>query len=80
MSKPTPSKFLSYSPEQKALHMELTYQMKENKRLEDEADYLLQKGTLTLKEHTKLQTQIALDYHELKTKLTLNINKWTKQN
>jgi len=55
--------------------MELTYQMKENKRLEDETDYLLQKGTITLTEHTKLRTQIALDYHELKTQLTLNISK-----
>lgn len=75
MSKPTPSKFLSYTPEQKALHMELNHQMREKKRMEDEADYLLQKGTITLTEHTKLRTQIALDYHELKTQLTLNISK-----
>lgn len=69
------SKFLSYTPEQKALHMELTHQMREKKRMEDETDYLLQKGTITLTEHTKLRTQIALDYHELKTELSLNISK-----
>jgi len=55
--------------------MELTYQMREKKRMEDEADYLLQKGTITLQEHTKRRTNIALEYHSLKTELTLNISK-----
>ena len=80
MSKPNPSKFLSYTPEQKTIIQELNHQMKEKKRLEEETDYLLQKGTLTLTEHTKLRTQIALEYHSLKTELSLNISKWTKQN
>lgn len=69
------SKFLSYTPEQKALHMELNHQMRENKRMEDEADYLLQKGIIDIQEHTKRRTNIALEYHGLKTELTLNISK-----
>ena len=80
MSKPTPSKFLSYSPEQKALHMELTHQMREKKRLELEADYELWKELITVKEHTKLRTQIALEYDALKTLLSANLAKWNHTN
>jgi len=62
------------TPEKKAIHQELIYQLREKKRLLNEADYAEAKWTITYQEKVKLQTQIALEYEAISKKLHKNMS------
>lgn len=62
------------TPEKKAIHEELIYQLREKKRLLNEADYEEAKWTINNQEKIKLQTRIILEYEDIRKKLYQNMS------
>lgn len=72
MSKPIASAFVSYSPEQKIKHMEITSRLRECNRILSDAELSYIDGTLSITAYVKIQTVIVLEQDQLKKELSLN--------